>query len=96
MLRIALILLVIFHLLIVVFTTIGFFILPFREDWYVWLPIEVFVARLMIDGRVNACPLNVVENWIRRKLKWPTLKSSFVSHYIFRFFRKKKNVEKRH
>lgn len=59
----------------------SFFVLPFRENWYVSTPLCVWILYLVL-GRVGmACPLTEWENNLRQKLGKKRI-GGFVGHYF--------------
>jgi hypothetical protein len=54
------------HMLVIFGIVTSFFILPFRVDWFVALPLMVFIVYLTFT-RVD-CPLTNLENVLRRRL----------------------------
>ena len=85
MLKLSLYLLVVFHTVIVFANLAILFIIPFKEPWYVALPIETLIVNLMFSP--ISCPLTRLESKIRVGLDMPEIKH-FVGHYFIHPIRK--------
>ena len=79
MLRMALYGVILFHFVLVFGMFISFFVLPFRADWSVALPLCVIIVNFML-ARIH-CPLTDLENVLRGRLGMPKIKG-FIGYYI--------------
>lgn len=70
---------VLFHFLLLFANLVAFIILPFYEPWYVALPVDCFLYRLMTVSSI--CPLTIYENRIRKILGIREI-HTFIGHYI--------------
>lgn len=81
----ALVLTVVFHYAVVLGNATAFLVLPFREPWYVALPVCSFLM-LQFSTPVE-CPLTKLENVFREKLGKPRVRG-FIGHYVLKPTRK--------
>jgi hypothetical protein len=72
---------VLIHIGIVVLNAVSFFVLPFKEPWYVAVPCVSVIFFLTFNR--GTCPLTSLENFFRKKLGLPQIRG-FVGHYILR------------
>ncbi|MBM3417341.1 MAG: DUF2784 domain-containing protein [Bacteroidetes bacterium] len=72
---------VIGHLTIVVANVLSVFWLLWFAPWYVCFPVISFVLNLSVNRWV--CPLTMLENYFRGKLKLPLI-HGFIGHYFFK------------
>lgn len=85
MVKLAFYLLVAFHMAIVLGVIASFFLLPFMVDWYVALPLMVFIFAHSTT-RVQ-CKLTEAENYLRQKLGYKRI-GGFVSYYLVKPIKK--------
>lgn len=85
MLKLFLYFVIAFHMAVVVLNLAIVFLIPFKEPWYVALPIETLIINLMFSP--IPCPLTRLESKIRIRLGMPEVKH-FVGHYIIHPIRK--------
>lgn len=69
------------HFFVIFGVVAAFFVLPFKEDWYVALPLMTYILYLLTT-RVE-CPLTNLENYLRQRLGMKKI-GGFVGHYIKR------------
>lgn len=69
------------HAFFVVGVVVSFFVLPFKADWWIWIPFEVLIVNL-IFGRGD-CPVTRWENDLRKALGYKPI-GGFVGHYFKR------------
>jgi hypothetical protein len=67
------------HASIVVGVGISFVVLPFSANWYIALPLDLFV--IFFATNEPACVLTTLENHIRRRLRMRNI-HRFVPHYL--------------
>jgi hypothetical protein len=83
------------HAAVILGNIVAIFILPFREVWYVALPIITLLINLMFGA--TDCPLTRLENRVRRRLGMKEIKY-FVGHYLIwplkRYFKNSKAARK--
>jgi len=84
--KIAWMLLIIFHMCIIVGNAVSFFIAPFLSPWYVALPICSFIFLITFSKEIR-CPLTNWENEIRTKLGKKTI-GGFIGLYVIKPIRK--------
>ena len=77
--RTLLVLTVLLHFFIVAANFAAFFVVPFKEPWYVAAPINSIIVYLTFNR--NPCPLTVFENYCREKLNKRIIRG-FIGHYI--------------
>jgi hypothetical protein len=82
--KIALFCVAIFHFWVVILMVGAFCWIPFLADWYIWIPINVYICRLAFDTNSKACPVTVLENYIRRKVGMATVRGGFIQNYMIR------------
>jgi len=80
-LKLALYLLVGFHMAVLLGNIIAIFILPFVVSWYISLPLVSLLINFMFSA--VACPLTRLESVIRRNMGLPEIRY-FVQHYFWR------------
>lgn len=83
--RLALILIVVIHLIIVFINIVAIPFLLIYTPWYISIPLISFLIRLATVERI--CPLTNIENWIRRKLGMKEIKT-FIGHYIIKHIKR--------
>jgi len=67
------------HLFVVFATLVSLFVLPFKVEWYLWIPISCgLIPNLLTPGD---CYLSVIENRIRKSLGLSKV-DKFVAYYI--------------
>lgn len=76
---------VVTHVVLMFFMAAAFFVIPFYQPWYVALPLEVFIVRLVFSR--SLCPLTELENTIRQKLGYKRI-GGFVGNYFVRPIKK--------
>lgn len=88
MLKIILALLVMVHFVLVFSVAVAFILVPFREPWYVSLPICIWIVHL-VTSKTLTCPLTEWENALRRRLGMRQI-GGFVGFYFLKPARKLK------
>lgn len=72
---------VVVHAAFTIGVVCAFFVLPFKQPWEVWVPLEVLIVSLTF-GR-HECPVTRLENYYRRRLGYKPI-GGFVGHYFKR------------
>jgi hypothetical protein len=79
--KIAMVLVILWHMAIVIINVVAFFVLPFLLPVWVWVPIDSFILTVMFTREI--CPLTRLENSIRISIGLPRI-GGFVGHYFVR------------
>ncbi len=89
-LRLAFVLLVVFHLFIVLVNAMAFFVLPFISVilnipfWFsIFLVVPIQSIILFLSFSRTPCPLTMMENSLRKKLGMKEI-GGFVGHYLIK------------
>jgi hypothetical protein len=85
-------LLVALHMAVIFGILVSFCVLPFKADWYVALPLMVYILSLLFT-RVE-CPLTNLENKVRQKLGMKRI-GGFVGHYIVKHIKVKLGIKRK-
>ena len=80
--KIAWMILVIFHIGVVFGNAAAFVSLPFLTPWYIALPMCSFIC-LITFSRELRCPLTNLENSMRKKMGKKEIRG-FIGHYMWR------------
>jgi hypothetical protein len=79
--KVALALVILWHMGIVIINAAAFFVLPFLLPLWVWVPIDSFILTVMFTREI--CPLTRLENSLRTSIGLPRI-GGFVGHYFVR------------
>lgn len=74
-------LVIVFHFLIVFAVVAAFFVLPFKQNWEIAVPLMVYISYLLLTP--VDCPLTNLENFLRHKLGMKRI-GGFVGNYFLK------------